>query len=135
MKIREYKEEDYADVRKVWSRCFPKLRPIDSKAVMKRIAKHAPGLFLVAVKENSIVGTVYASYDGRQAIVHRLAVLPVERGNGVGTKLLKRLFIKLERLKPIEILVHANPDRHVIKIFECFGLKKSHSIYMKKELY
>ncbi len=77
MRIREYVDPDYPEVAQIWKRCFSKkMRPIDSRKILRRVIKHAPGLFLVAEDKGKLVGTVMATYDGRQVAIHRMAVLP-----------------------------------------------------------
>lgn len=46
------------------------------------------GLF-VALDKKSVVGTIMAGYDGHRGWIYSLAVLPENRGTGVGTALLK----------------------------------------------
>lgn len=136
MIIREYRDGDYEQVARVWKACFSgKLRPIDSKATIRRVIKRAPSMFLVADEKGKIVGTVYATYDGRQAIIHRLAVLPKEQRKGIGRELLKELLPRIRKLRPIEIITHANPEEHVIKLYSEVGMKKVNAIYMKRKVY
>jgi ribosomal protein S18 acetylase RimI-like enzyme len=84
--MREYQDEDYGGVAEVWRKCFSGTpRPIDSKEVISRMVKRCSptGLFLVEERDGKIIGTVFAGYDGRQATIHRLAVLPEYREKGI----------------------------------------------------
>ena len=135
--IREYNpKEDYEAVAELWRRCFSgTLRPIDSEAHLRRVSGHAPQLFLVYEEGGEIVGSVFAGYDGRQATVHRLGVLPEHRGKGMGKALMNELMARLEKMAPIEVITHADPEGHVVRLYEDMGLKRGTSFYMKKKLY
>lgn len=133
--ICEYSDSDYEQVAEIWKECFSGLRPIDSPEVLSQLNQHSPGLFLVAKKEDKIIGTIFAGYDGRQATIHRLAVLPAHQKKGIGNALMTELLNRIENLKPVEILTHANPDEHVIHIFESFGFQLASTKYMKKKVY
>ena len=134
--IREYTKTDYEEVARLWKKCFSgTLRPIDSKEVMNRLVQHSPGFFLVAEETGKVIGSVFAGYDGRQATVHRLSVLPEHQRRGIGTTLMQELMDRLEKVKPLEVLTHADPDPHVLKIYESRGFSYSDSRYMKKKIY
>lgn len=134
--VREYTDKDYEKVAEVWKQCFSiKLRPIDSVDVYNRLIQHSPGLFLVAECDGRIVGTVFAGYDGRQATIHRLAVLPEYQQKGIGKALMNELLKRLESLKPVEIICHVVPEEHIIDIFESFGFEESKTKYMKRKIY
>jgi ribosomal protein S18 acetylase RimI-like enzyme len=135
VRIREYSDKDYEQVATVWRQCFSgTLRPIDSKEAMHRLVGHG-GIFLVAEDGGKLVGTVFAGYDGRQATVHRLAVLPERQRKGIGRALMGELLSRLAKLKPIEVLAHADPEEHVVRIYEGYGFKHTDSVYMKRKVY
>jgi len=101
---------------------------------LNRLVEHSPGLFLVAEYDNRIVGTVFAGYDGRQATIHRLAVLPEYQQKGIGKALMTELLKRLELLKPIEIIAHAMPDKHIIDIFESFDFVHCNTKHLRKKI-
>lgn len=49
-----------------------------------------PELFLVAVDETTLVGTVMAGYDGHRGWLYYLASSPARRGEGIGRRLVER---------------------------------------------
>jgi len=135
IRIREYTSSDYKAVTNIWKQCFSiKLRLIDSKEILNRLIQHSPGLFLIAESDDKIVGTVFAGYDGRQATIHRLAVLPEYQQKGIGKSLLAELLRRLELLKPIEVITHAMPDEHVIDIFESFDFVHCETKHLRKKI-
>lgn len=46
------------------------------------------GLFSVARQDGSVVGTIMAGYDGHRGWIYAMAVDPVHRREGIGSKLL-----------------------------------------------
>ena len=136
MEIRQYRDSDYEQVAELWKVCFSgTLRPIDSREHLKQMTEKNPGMFLVAEKDGKIIGSIFATYNGRQAVLNRLAVLPEEQKNGIGNMLFDKLLEILEKYKPIEFLTHANPEPHVVKLCEKKGFEKSKAVYMKKKVY
>ncbi len=48
-----------------------------------------PELFLVAVDDSEVVGTVMAGYDGHRGWLYYLASAPARRGQGIGRRLVE----------------------------------------------
>lgn len=47
-------------------------------------------LFLVAVSENQVMGTIMAGYDGHRGWIYSVAVSPSHRRQGIGSQLVSR---------------------------------------------
>ncbi len=56
------------------------------------------GLSLVAVRGEAVVGAVMCGHDGRRASLYHLAVVPAERGRGLGRELVERCLAALRDL-------------------------------------
>lgn len=63
-----------------------------------RLRRRDPELLLTAVAGGRLVGAIAGSYDGRTAVVSRLAVAPDARRRGVGAKLVEALCGELTAL-------------------------------------
>ena len=48
-----------------------------------------PDLFLVAVEDDRVIGTVMGGYDGHRGWLHKVAVLPQYRRRGAATALVR----------------------------------------------
>jgi ribosomal protein S18 acetylase RimI-like enzyme len=131
MKIRAFDMSDYPAVKGIWENVFT-LRPTDDKSYIKLKLQRDPDLFLVAEVDDEVVGVVFASYDGRQAIIHRLAVMPEYQKKGIGSELMSKLMGRLEQMGEIRIAVHAS-EEYVIRFFKRFGLGESDVTYLKKD--
>uniref|UniRef100_A0A7C2AZF1 GNAT family acetyltransferase n=1 Tax=Pseudomonas graminis TaxID=158627 RepID=A0A7C2AZF1_9PSED len=57
-------------------------------AIDKKLAV-ADGLFFVALRDNDVVGTVLAGYDGHRGWLYAVAVHPSRRRKGVGVQLVR----------------------------------------------
>jgi ribosomal protein S18 acetylase RimI-like enzyme len=88
----------------------------------------------VAESKGRIIGSVFAGYDGRQATIHRLAVLPEFQKRGAGKYLMNELLKRLESLKPIEVITHVRPEEYIIQIFESFDFEHCGTKMMKKKM-
>ena len=93
------------------------------------------GLFFVAVKENAVVGTIMAGYDGHRGWIYSLAVLPEYRRKGVGSALLEFAEKKLSSLGCVKInlqILGENEEAH--KFYQANGYTTEERISMGKQL-
>lgn len=91
MRIRRYRDEDYEEVIALWSASNLEFRPRGRDA-RSRILKESGGdtcLFLVAEREEMIIGTLFCTHDGRKGWINRLCVVEEERRRGVATRLME----------------------------------------------
>ena len=67
----------------------PPIRPWnDPRTDIERKLRVDPELFLVAVEEDLVVGSVMAGYEGHRGWINYLAVDPSRRRQGLGTRLM-----------------------------------------------
>jgi ribosomal protein S18 acetylase RimI-like enzyme len=65
---------------------------------LARLRHRDPELVLIALRDARIIGAIGGSYDGRTAVLSRLAVDEQVRGEGIGRLLVEALFQQLEGL-------------------------------------
>jgi ribosomal protein S18 acetylase RimI-like enzyme len=98
MKIREFKIDDYPIVRDLWQAAGLIPRPGDELEDVKLKLQRDPDLFLVAVQDDRIVGSIMGGWDGRRGWIYHLAVKPEHQRKGIGVGLVreveKRLVVK-----------------------------------------
>jgi len=89
MKIRNMKKEDYGRLIELWERTELDYKPDgrDSKVHVSKELEINPDLFLVAEEDCRIIGSIFATYDGRKGWLNRVAVDPEFQGKGLGRKL------------------------------------------------
>jgi ribosomal protein S18 acetylase RimI-like enzyme len=94
------KISDYEQVYNMWLSCvgmgFNNVD--DSKEGIERFLKRNPTSCFVAIEDDTIVGAVIASNDGRRGYIYHLAVNPKYRKKGIGTSLVNNVMIALENL-------------------------------------
>jgi ribosomal protein S18 acetylase RimI-like enzyme len=94
MIIREFLfEQDYEEVVMLWESSSPgiQLSPSDTPQEIQKKLLRDPDLFLVAVCDGRIMGTVFGGFDGRRGIVYHLAVLQGEQRKGIGRSLMAEI--------------------------------------------
>ena len=89
IEIRPYESKDHAQVVALWSDVFKDDPPWNEPASMiRRKLTVQPELFLVAVVDDQVVGTVMAGFDGVRGWIHHLAVQRSHRRQGVASSLM-----------------------------------------------
>ncbi|TMH94725.1 GNAT family acetyltransferase, partial [Candidatus Bathyarchaeota archaeon] len=91
MKIREFKIDDYPIVRDLWQAAGLILRPGDELEDVKLKLQRDSDLFLVAVQDDMIVGSVMGGWDGRRGWIYHLAVKPEHQRQGIGAGLVREV--------------------------------------------
>jgi ribosomal protein S18 acetylase RimI-like enzyme len=99
LEIRAFREADREGVIALWEQAFPDDPSHNVSAEMiDRKLRVQPELFLVAIVDGEIVGTVMAGYDGVRGWLHRLAVRTSQRRGGVGTELVRRAEAEMAKM-------------------------------------
>lgn len=136
VEIRPYSESDKAAVAALWREVFPGSptwnhpeTDIQRKLTVQR------ELFLVAVLDSEIVGTVMGGYDGHRGWVYYVAVSPRHRRQGIGTALMTRVEEGLAGIgcPKINLQVRASNDP-VVSFYERLGYRVEERVSMGKRL-
>ena len=93
------------------------------------------GLFFVAVKDNAVVGTIMAGYDGHRGWIYSLAVLPKYRRKGIASALLEFAEEKLSKLGCVKInlqIMGENKEAHTF--YQANEYRTENRISMGKQL-
>lgn len=89
MEVAPYSETHFAGVKALWEEVFPDDPPRDYAEVsIPAKAKEHPELFLLALEEGRVIGSVMAGYDGHRGWLYRVAVAKTHRHRGVGAALI-----------------------------------------------
>jgi len=88
--IRPFQPRDEALVIDLWKSIFPDDPPWNEPAdVIARKLAIQSDLFLVAIVEGKLVGTVLAGFDGVRGWIHKLAVDPEFQHQGIALQLMR----------------------------------------------
>ena len=137
MSIRPYTDADREAVIVLWSEVLPNSAPHNDPAtsIDKKLLV-GPELFLVAVVDHLVVGTVMGGYDGHRGWVYSVAVNANYRRQGIGRDLIRELETALlERgcLK-VNLQVRAT-NAEAVAFYERLGYRGEDIISMGKPLY
>ena len=121
--IRVYRESDRKEVIRLWEVVFPAGAAWNkSEEVITTKLSTQPELFFVAAQEERIVGTILAGFDGVRGWVHRLAVCPNQRRQGLASRLMKNAETNLKSIgcPKLNLQVRAS-NLEVLKFYESLG--------------
>jgi len=90
-RIRVFAPGDESAVIRLWQDCGLTRPWNDPHRDIARKLGEQPELFLVACRDEAIVGTAMAGFDGHRGWVHYLAVAPAEQGSGLGRALMEQI--------------------------------------------
>ena len=135
LKIRPYHEDDQDAVIKLWMKVFPDAPPHNNPARdIKTKREVQPELFLVALLEDDLIGTVMAGFDGHRGWVYYLGVDPDYQRQGIGTALMKNVESKLLGMGCPKLNLQIRIDNAEVQTFyESLGYSTEDRLSMGKK--
>ncbi|MCD4772124.1 MAG: GNAT family N-acetyltransferase [Bacteroidales bacterium] len=124
IKIREFIISDYHEIIKLWKEARLPFKPNgrDSKESIEKELQKGCCIFLVAVDENKIIGSVLGTNDGRKGWINRLAVKTEYRKKGLANQLLEDLEKRFYDLGiGIIACLIEDDNQDSLKVFSKFG--------------
>ena len=95
-----------------------------------------PDLFLVAVEDGRVIGTVMGGYDGHRGWIYSMAVDESQRHRGVGSVLMGEIEKALQALGCMKVHLQVVPSNSgVAQFYERLGFSVEGRISMGKRLY
>lgn len=115
--IRPFEEHQTSEVVALW-RAAGLTRPWnDPHLDIARKLRVQPELFLVAVDDGAVIGTVMAGYDGHRGWLYYLAAAPNRRGEGVGRRLVEAAEERLLALGCPKVQLMVRPENEAARGF------------------
>lgn len=124
IKIREFIISDYHGIIELWkeSKLPYKQKGRDSLENIKKELQKGYCIFLVAVDENKIVGSVFGTNDGRKGWINRLAVKTEYRERGIASQLVEEIEKRFNNLGiGIIACLIEDDNQDSLKVFSKFG--------------
>jgi ribosomal protein S18 acetylase RimI-like enzyme len=87
IEIRPCRLEECAAVLAMWARAGAIPSPTDTLEEVNRLVREHADALLVAIRQDSIVGSIIGGWDGWRGNVYRLAVVPEARRAGLARRL------------------------------------------------
>jgi ribosomal protein S18 acetylase RimI-like enzyme len=135
MQIRAYQPSDEAAVIDLWQRCRL-TRPwnVPHRDIARKLAVQ-PEMFLVALMDESVVGTVMAGYEGHRGWINYLAVCPDHQRRGIGRMLMEQAEMLLKRAGCPKINLQVrSTNSEVIAFYQAIGYSVDDVISMGRRL-
>jgi ribosomal protein S18 acetylase RimI-like enzyme len=125
--IREFVfPNDYSQVYSLWQNSGSgiQLRRSDEPEEIVKKLEHDPDLFLVAERDDLIIGTVIGGFDGRRGMMYHLAVAEEERRKGLASDLVAELERRLRAKGCIRYYLLVTPENQdAMRFYEATGWK------------
>jgi ribosomal protein S18 acetylase RimI-like enzyme len=135
MIIRPFEIQDKNDVIHLWKECGLVVAWNDPEKDIERKLKVNPELFLVAVNEDGLVGSVMGGYEGHRGWINYLAVLPSQQGSGIGRVLIEKTEANLLALGCPKINLQVrSTNSHIIEYYKTLGYSEDNAVGMGKRL-
>ena len=132
MKIKPISIDYYESIIALWEKAKLPYKPKgrDSKEELKKQMQRDPDLFFGAFEDNKLIGTVFATDDGRKGWINRLAVHPDYSGKGIGKILCQKAESQLQ-IRGIKIICTLVEDWNKVSLefFKKVGYKKHDDIF------
>ena len=88
MQIRNYKDSDFPQLKKLLEDTNLYYKPLDKKEIFKKKIDYDQESIIIAEDNNKIIGTVFIIYDPWNSFVYHLGVHPDYRKLGLGNQLM-----------------------------------------------
>lgn len=98
VRIRQFRfPEDYQQIHDLWTSIERGVHVgrSDTPEEIEKKLRRDPDLFLVAERDDEIIGSVIGGYDGRRGLLYHLAVSEPFRSQGIGSRLMQEVESKL----------------------------------------
>ena len=133
--IRSFRQEDEAQLIKLWERCELVVAWNDpSKDIHRKVQLDPEGL-LLGLHDNSLIASVMAGYEGHRGWINYLAVDPEFRRKGLGKTMMKAAETYMEQFECPKINLQIRAKNHqVIEFYKSIGFLQEDVINMGKRL-
>ena len=114
--IREMRVSDGDELRKLWASVGFRSLGDDDRS-LARLARHNPGLVLVAAIGGRVVASALGAFDGRRGWIYHVATAESHRRQGIASKLVDRVEAGLADLGCPKVSVNVGNDREDARAF------------------
>lgn len=133
--IVRYRSEYQDAVVDLWRKCdliVPQNDPVED--IQKKI-DFQPELFLVALLDGKMIGSVMAGYEGHRGWLNYLAVLPDYQRHGYGRRLVEKVIDELRKLGCLKVNLQVRRSNvSVVDFYRRLGFKDDDVTSLGKRL-
>jgi len=133
--IRPYQDADRPQIIQLWRTCELIVPQNDPNLDIDRKLRVNPELFLVAMQDDVVSGSIMAGYEGHRGWLNYLAVAPGKRRLGLGRLLVEAAAVKLQHLGCPKINLQVRlTNNAVIAFYQHLGFVEDKVLSMGKRL-
>ena len=133
--IRPFRDSDQEAIVTLWETCQLVVPQNDPIADIRTKIQFQPDLFLVALSENRLVGTVMAGYEGHRGWINYLAVAPDQRRRGIAKTMMASAEKRLRALGCPKINLQVRrKNTAVINFYQAIGFGEDEVVSFGKRL-
>jgi ribosomal protein S18 acetylase RimI-like enzyme len=133
--IRPFAAEDQEAVIALWQDCLLVVPQNDPALDIRAKVRFQPDLFLVALLDGGVVGTVMAGYEGHRGWINYLAVAQDRRCQGIGRALMSAAEAALQALGCPKINLQVRrTNSAVIAFYRALGFREDEVVSLGKRL-
>jgi len=135
IEIRAFRPEDAEFIVNLWNDCGLTVPWNDPRRDIARKLRVQSELFLVAIQDDRIVGSVMAGYEGHRGWINYLAVHPTQQRAGVGSALMERAeeLLRAAGCPKINLQVRRT-NLQAIGFYESIGFREDDVVSLGKRL-
>jgi ribosomal protein S18 acetylase RimI-like enzyme len=131
-----YRLEHFDGVDQLWREAFPD-DPPRNRADVAIPAKLAvqPDLFLVAVDQGQVTGSIMGGYDGHRGWLYAVAVLASARRQGLGARLVREAERRLRALGCMKVNLQVRASNAVVvDFYQALGYETEERVSLGRRL-
>ena len=133
MKIRPYQDSDEQTIIQLWLDCglvAPQNNPIRD---IQRKLKVNPEWFIVGLKDEEIIASCMAGYEGHRGWINYLAIAPSEQRRGYAKEMMEEVerILRSVNCPKINLQVRSS-NSQVIKFYESIGFNVDQAVSLGK---
>ncbi len=133
--LRRYAPADHAAAIALWHACGLHPGQSDTPEGLVRKLERDPDLFILAIDNGAVIGSVMGSYDGRRGWINRLAVAPTHRGQGLADRLMDEVQRRMVAIGCVKVNLLIEPENAGVQAYyERLGFGADPLIFMEKWL-
>ena len=135
IRIVRYDQRYQAAIVNLWQECnlvVPQNDPIED--IQKKL-DFQPDLFLIALRDGQLIGSVMVGYEGHRGWLNYLAVSPKHQKRGYGRKLVDKAIMELRKLDCLKVNIQVrNSNRSAIEFYKHLGFQDDNVVSLGMRL-
>ena len=113
----------------LWRKCNLLVPQNDPTEDIQKKLEFQPDLFLIALLDGKLIGSVMVGYEGHRGWLNYLAVLPDYQKRGYGRRLVEKAIMELEKLGCLKLNVQIRESNiSAVRFYKRLGFKEDHVV-------